>query len=128
VTVTLDVLARVSSESDSAAPAPLQQNLRVLAGQRFHNLPILVTLKSVLGGLRERSMGVWQLRAFLACDPAPATTDGSDKSMSTIHGYPESVHPTTNSPPAPSTTRIELKPCGGGGLTTAPVLGSNSKP
>ena len=35
---------------------------------------------------------------------------------------------TTSSPLASTATWIELRPCGAGGLTTAPVLGSNSEP
>ncbi len=54
---------RVSSESDSAALAPLQQDFCASTGQLVQNLSILVALESVPGSLRERSPGVWQVRA-----------------------------------------------------------------
>ena len=60
---------RISSESDSAALAPLQQDFCILTDRLVHNLSIVTTLKSVQGSLRERSQGVWQVRVSLGLDP-----------------------------------------------------------
>ena len=60
---------RVSSESDSAALAPLQQELR-LATRAVAHISGLVADWLRSGSLRERSPGVWQARVSLGRDPA----------------------------------------------------------
>jgi hypothetical protein len=52
---------RVSSESDSAALAPLQQEFYLAIRTSGHNLTIIAKLNPVRGSLRERSPGVWQV-------------------------------------------------------------------
>ena len=66
----VDCLRLVSSESDSAALAPLQQGFCVLGMDAVHNLSITATLIPVRGSLRERSPGVWQVKVSLGRDPA----------------------------------------------------------
>jgi hypothetical protein len=66
----LDLLTRVSSESDSAALAPLQQDFCISEDSLVHSLSIIATPKSVKSSLRERSPGVWQVRVSFGCDSA----------------------------------------------------------
>ena len=64
---------RGSSESDSAALAPLQQEFRRVTRTVVHTRAT-VTDSLRPGSLRERSSGVWQVRVSLGRDPATRAT------------------------------------------------------
>jgi hypothetical protein len=70
----VDVLTRVSSESDPAALAPLQQGFYVLSGQVVHSLSRIATIGPVRESLREGSQGVWQARVVRFTAAVPART------------------------------------------------------
>jgi hypothetical protein len=61
----VDCLLLVSSESDSAALAPLQQDFCLMTDRLVQSPSIIATQKSVQESLRERPPGVWQVRVSL---------------------------------------------------------------
>jgi len=79
----MDCVARVSSESDSAALAPLQQGFRVSEDRLVPNLSRIDALDPVQNSLRERSPDVWQVSVTLG--PGQAT----DISTLLIVGTPQ---------------------------------------
>ncbi len=72
---------RISSESDSAALAPLQQDFCVLEDRLVHNLSTIATLKSVQPSLRERSPGVWRVGGV------PRSAVGSRRTLGERQGF-----------------------------------------
>ena len=63
----LDLLTRISSESDSAALAPLQQGFCGSALVTVQNVSMIVPLNPVPSSLRDRSLVVLAVKESPAC-------------------------------------------------------------